>query len=274
MLSKKILGWWYKLRGITPAKMPMVQYWMFKEAVEAKVTTKDGAQIMVLEGEKYPISHFPRAHVLFGKLSKLKHEIKNQIFNASWQKIESGIPAEQVAADIKELLRQGIKVKDTSPLLGREYTDGEDLLKLFCYDTVPWQKMSAPVREIWRAWTKIGVAPKVKELVCVILQEDDSYKYRVQWLAEWFPFWMKLNPAKYFETALNMLEHAEVVGDMKERIRLLRRILLVLLKDKEIRTLFNKLFREIDWKKVKLTKGDKYHLRAKHFKCDYGIFSY
>ena len=71
-----------------------------------------------------------------------------------------------------------------------------------------------------------------------------------------------------------MVEHAEVVGDMKERMRLLKRILLVALKDKRIKELFIKLVKEIDWNKVKLTEGDAYHFRGKYFKVDYDVVEY
>ena len=70
------------------------------------------------------------------------------------------------------------------------------------------------------------------------------------------------------------MEHAEVVGDMKERIALLRRILTVLLKDEVIGALFDTFVKEVDWKKVKLSKIDKYYFRAKYFKVDYPVYDY
>ena len=85
---------------------------------------------------------------------------------------------------------------------------------------------------------------------------------------------MKLNPVKSFAFALYMLEHGEVVGDMKERIRLLRRVLLLILEDENIKRQFISLFREINWSKVKLTKADKYHFRGKYFKVDLKYFEY
>jgi hypothetical protein len=73
---------YYKLIGKSPLDFEQVQYWKTKESIQAKVThAKDGSQIMWLEGEKYPFPTYPRGYMLFGSLSKLKHEIKNQVFN-------------------------------------------------------------------------------------------------------------------------------------------------------------------------------------------------
>lgn len=257
-----ILRTYYKLIGMTPDKMPMVSYWKNKESVQAKVTkAKDGSLIMFLEGEKYPFPTFPRGHLLYGGLSKLKHEIKNQIFNESWKKLEEGIDEKEIIKNCKEIL------------FGEIASIFEEKLK---YDMLPVNKMCPSVKEIHRAWTKVASKRTypLRDYLCFILQEDDGYRMRVQWLVEWFGWLLKLNPIKSFEYALSMLEHAEVVGDMKERMRLLKRILMLCLKDESIKKQFIALFREINWKKVKLTKADKYHFRGKYFKVDYKYLEY
>lgn len=239
----------------------MVSYWKTKECVRAKVTqAKEGHYIMWMEGEKYPFPGFPRGDLLFGKLSPLKHQIKNKIFNESWALLEEG---KEVNTHIKTKLDEII-----------EMFDG------FKYDTLPESKLVPAVKELYRAWTVIGGGNKsqtLKEIMCFILQEDDGYRFRVQWLMGFFSFWQKLlkiNPVKTFEYALSLLEHAEVIGDMKERQRLLKRVCMEALKDPAISELFTKLFREIDFKKMKLSKADKYFFRAKYFKCDYPNFDY
>ena len=257
---KMIKKLFYKLIRKSPADMEMVSYWKFKDSVSAKVMrSKEGNQIMIMEGEKYPFSSFPRGHILFGKLSKLKHEIKNQIFNDSWWNLEKGISNEEIIFKIKDKLFNEIP-KYYEPLK---------------YDAIPIRGMCPAIKEIYRAWTK--VSPKtgvLRDYLCFILQEDDSYRNRVQWLATWFGWFMKWNPVKSFEYALSMLEHGEVIGDMKERARLLKRILMLVLEDRRIRNQFILLFREINWKKVKLTKADKYHFRGKYFKVDLNLFDY
>lgn len=252
---------YYKLIRKNPAEMEMVQYWKEKESVAAKVTkSENGSIIMRLDGEKYPFPSFPRAHLLFGHLSKLKHEIKNQIFNDNWWRLEKGDDKKEVIADIKRKL----------------FGEIAEIAKPLKYEMLPPETMSPTVREIYRAWTK--VAPhtyQLRDYLCLILQEDDAYRFRVQWLVKYFnPKWFNRNFVKLFEKGLQMMEHAEVVGDMKERIRLLRRILLLVLEDENVRNLFEKLCREIDWKKVKLTKADAYHFRGKYFKVDMDVLEY
>lgn len=239
--------------------MPMVRYWKTKDAVEAKVTSIDGVTVMMMDGEDYPFPTFPRGYLLFGKLSKLKHEVKNQIFNDSWAKLEDGVDEKTVS---REIIRK---------ILPKIYA----ILAQHRFDMLPPQKMTPSVREIHRAFTK--VAPehaKFRDLICFILQEDDAYRFRLQWIVTYFGWLRYFFPIKAFERGLMMLEHGEVIGDMKERQRLLKRILLSFLKDENVRKKFLAFFREVDWSKVKLTKADKYFFRGKYFKVDLDKFDY
>jgi len=255
--------------------MPMVQYWKHQEKVEAKLTKdKNGVMVMQMKGEKEVFPGYPRGHILFGKLSKLKHEIKNQIFNDSWWMLEEGESDEVVTARIKRRIPE-------------IYT----ILESYKYDIVPPEYLYPPVREIYRAWTKVAkgkLSYILRDMLCHVIQEDDSYRMRVQDMAEYFDpntWWRKVSRlvtrkpygesiAKDFERALTFIEHCEVIGDMKERQRLLRRILLCLIKDKRIGELFEKLCNEINWKKVYLTKADRYFFRGKYYKVDYRLFDY
>ena len=240
--------------------MEMVQYWKTKNSIQAKVTkNKEGALIMYLEGEKYPFPGFPRGYLLYGKLSKLKHEIKNQIFNDSWAKLEKGMPEEDVAKEIKSVLSNIFILAEETK-----------------YDMVPVERMVLPVRELYRAWTKIATSQdslKVRDIVTFIFQEDDSYRFRFQWMV---PYFTRLfhTPVENLDYAFSQLEHGEVIGDMKERVRLWRRIFMALMKDKSVRKQFEALWKEINWKKVKLSKKDKFHFRGKYFKVDYELFEY
>ncbi len=264
MIKRFILRLFFKLIGKNPAKMEMVRYWKHGESVQAKVMkSKDGNLIMKMEGEKYDFPSFPRGHLLFGQLSKLKHEIKNQIFNESWRKLEEGIKSEEIIRDIK----------------GKLFGEIAEIAELSKYDMLPPKSMCVSVKEIYRAWTKISPETgKLRDYLCLILQEDDGYRMRLQWLVNYFNpnglILRWLNIVGLFEKALIAVEHAEVIGDMKERIRLLRRILLLSLKDEKIRELFEKLCKEIDWNKIKLTKADKYFFRGKYFKVDADILEY
>jgi hypothetical protein len=118
----------------------------------------------------------------------------------------------------------------------------------------------------------------LRDLITYVLQEDDSYRFRLQWVAGYFNpnSWFQLfsNPISLFEKALMLLENAEVIGDMKERIRLFRRIILTLLTNDVWRGWFIKLSNEIDWKKVRMTRADKFFFRGKYFKVDLDRFEY
>lgn len=244
----------FKILGKNPAKMPMVKYWKTGEAVQAKITTLNGAQVMWLEGEDYPFPGFPRGWLLYSTLSKLKHEIKNQIFNESWKLLEEGATDEEVATHVRAKLYNIYA-----------------LFKPMRIDMIPPEKMAPPVREFYRAWSKVAPRSILKDIVTMIIQEDDAYRWRLQWIVSYFGFG---TPAQRFIRGLQWLEHAEVIGDMKERIRLVRRIVGTLLKDKENARIFNQFFREIDWKKMKMTEADKYYFRAKYFKVDLDWFDY
>lgn len=259
--------------------MPMVKYWMSKDSVMAKVMkNKEGALVMKMEGEDELFPGFPRSHTLFGTLSKLKHEVKNQVFNDSWWALEKGESVEKVIGNIKKLIVEGVKVRDNSPINGIRFKKGEDCLGICKYDMLPPQRMVAPVREVWRVLEKMQEKePKLewlKEFVTFILMEDDAVRFRFQWIVQIMrPRWWK-NPVKWLDLALKELENAEVVRDMKFKIQLLRRIWLLVLKDKKIMGLWKEFCKEADWKKLELTKADKYHLRGKYFKCDFDKFEY
>lgn len=248
-----------------PGKMPMVSYWRTKEFVEAKLTTKDGATILVMDGEKYPMWGFPRGHLLipygeqYGPLSKLKHEIKNEIFNKTWDNLEKGVSKEQVIKDAWEGLQKSL-----------------ERLEPMKYDLMPAKTMCPSVREIHRAWTQVApgeVSSKVRDMICLILQEDDAYRYRVQWMAVWFPL-IRISPVKILLKGLEMVEKAEVMRDMKDKIKLLRTVLAELLKDPHIKKRFEDFFKEMKWRKVKITEADRYHFRGKYFKCDMDVLEY
>ncbi len=245
---------------MNPAKMPMVSYWKTKEAVQAKVTEINGVTVMMMEGEKYPFPGFPRGYLLFGRLSKLKHEIKNQIFNDSWAKLESGSPAQEINDRLK---------KDVLPNI---FTLAEES----AYDFVPPKSMSESVRELHRVWEKVSPNSPWCRIVTHILQEDDAYRFRFQWMVPFMlPWAMKfIDPVKLFERGLVWMENGEIIGDMKERVRLFRRIMLMILSDKENKEIFTRIFREIDWKKIQMKESDKYFFRGKYFKVDLDKFEY
>lgn len=214
---------------------------MHKEAVQAKVTTaQDGSYIMWMEGEKYPFPGYPRGHLLYGTLSKLKHEIKNQIFNENWWRLEDG---------------NGVSIDSAQKNI---FLIAEKLK----YDMMPVEKMAPAVRELHKNLSH----PVWRDIITYIFQEDDGYRFRFQWLVNYLD---KKDPIGSFEKGMEMLEHAEVVDDMKERVQLIKRVLLELWKDPYYAKFWTDFIQNADLKKMKLTKADKYFFRAKYFKVDY-----
>lgn len=233
-------------------KREMVSYWKTKDAVEAKLTVApEGHMVMHMEGEKYPFPGHPRGVLLFGNLSPLKHQIKNKIFNELWRLLEANTPDAEINSYLQGAWREIYALVNETK-----------------YDLVPYEMLVPPVKELWRAMTKVGVNESLKTIVCFIFQEDDAYRMRFQWLVKFFPLLGKPT-MKHFVKALEMIEHAEEVDDMKERQRLIRRGFLYMKNEK-----FDALLKEIDWKKIRLTKADKYFFRAKWFRVDYPEYQY
>lgn len=256
MYIKRLL---YKLLGKTPDTMPMVRYWRTGDSVQAKVMTIDGVSYMQMEGEDHLFPGFPRGHILFGKLSKLKHEIKNQIFNWTWEQLENCRQEWAVVEELKQIVFPRVF----------------EMLKDHKYDMVPPEAMVPAVREIHRAWTKAvpgRLSSQLRDAFCYIIQEDDGYRFRIQFAVQYFSKWR--NPLKCFEKAMDMLEIAEVIGDMKERERLWKRTFMLMLKNKGIRNAFLRFYKECDWNKVVLSEADKYFFRGKYFKVDLDKFEY
>src|SRR3990167_5896209 len=142
------------------------------------------------------------------------------------------------------------------------------------FDMVPPEKMCVAVRELYRAFSEVENRYPSKNILALrdcltfILQEDDGYRFRVQWLVGWFPFFFKPK-LKHFDLALSMLEHGEMIEDMKERVVLLRKVLMAILEDAHMKRLCEEFLKEVNWGKVKLSKADRYFFRAKYFKVDY-----
>ena len=257
-MNRTLKKWWYRLIGMTPAKMRMVHYWKKAEHVEAALKTVDGYQILEMQGEAEPIRGYPRGHLLipqgveYGPFSVLKHQMK-QVFNRIWEHKDPNRAKEDLKATLKYL----------EPLK---------------YDLVPQKHLVPSVREIHRAWTKVAPEyPELRDALCLILQEDDAYRYRVMYIPVWFPLmvpFIKRDPVKILAHSLDMITHQETVNDMKERIQLLKHGLMTFLQDEKIKDKFIRFFREVNWKKVKVTESERYHARAKYFRADLDVLEY
>ena len=86
----------------------------------------------------------------------------------------------------------------------------------------------------------------------------------------------KMCPAiRELHRVLQELEDAEVVEDMKGRIRLIKKVVTFFLQeDDAYRFRFQWVMERLDKNKVKLSKADKYYFRGKYFKVDHDKFDY
>jgi hypothetical protein len=240
-----------------------VKYYKNQATEKARVRLTDKGITMDIRGEKYPFPGFPRGHILTADyrhtdLSVLKHKIKNEIFNYAWAELDKKTPREEIVKEIKKRFNE-----DIYPIMEKSR-----------YDMLPYDKLCPAVKELWRAMTVLEKENpeirKIKEIVCFLFQEDDGYRFRAQWLLNYF----RPRRLKTFQTAMEQLENAEVLDDMKGRVRLWRRIALMALEGEEARRYFKLLCKEVDWRKIKLSKADKYYARGKWFKCDHKVYSY
>jgi len=148
-LIKTWFNFWYRLK---PPEM--VSYWKRGDSARARVIhAKDGSLNMQIEGERFDYPGFPRGTVLTGPLAKMKHYIKNAIFNNVFAELE------KMTAENK-------------------------------YDLLPPEKMVPAVRHIYEIFEKLenmeivpdmkGRINLIKKVFTAIIQEDDAYRFRVQ----------------------------------------------------------------------------------------------
>ena len=278
MKKNKIVRWFFN--RLYKFKLPeMVQYWKTGDLARAKlVILKDGEYAMVIEGEKYPLQGFPRGPVLFGPIARLKHLAKNLIFNQIWELLEQGKTNQEVMVYVKNA---------AIPEIVKEINKSK-------YDMFPFEKMCPSIKELWRALTKVEEQMQndlareqlkvLKEGITFFLQEDDAYRFRLQWIAKFInpkSWWRKIwyigkdySFKKELELVLNFLESSEIVIDMKLRVRLIKRVLMAFLEDKEFGELIEKIAKELNWSKLYLSKSDRYYFRGKYFKVDNEKFDY
>lgn|SRR3990167_3578035 len=156
-IFKKLIKFFFKYYfKIRPPKT--VKYYKTQDAARAKVVhADDGSLQMQIEGEDMIFPGFPRGHVLTGPLAKVKHSLKNMVFNQVFEELEKN-------------------VKD------------------YGADMMPPEKMVPAVREFHRVLEELenaevtddmkGRIRLIRKVLCFFLQEDDAYRFRLQWVLE------------------------------------------------------------------------------------------
>ena len=131
-------------------KLTSVQYGekKGKELSQPVFNKKTNSMELHVRGEKYPMRAFPRHHVLHGPMAPLKRYIKNLIIEQLVKCLPYKIPDENLAPPVRELAR----VFDVM-MKAEDEPEMKRLLGQF------------------------------KDAICMILQEDDAWRYRIQWAA-------------------------------------------------------------------------------------------
>lgn len=133
----------------------MVKYGKKGGFQHAKITkAEDNSIQMEIKGEKYPFPGFPRQHVLIGgSLEKMKDKLKKEIFHTLFEVVEDAAP-----------------------------------------DMLPEEQLCPFVKEWWKVFGLLENAEitgdmksqirNMKKVVCFFMQEDDAWRFRVQWMME------------------------------------------------------------------------------------------
>ena len=120
-----------------------------KQKAYPAIDPQTGERILVIKDEKYPLRGFPRGHVLHGPLAPLKGYFKNLIIEQIVKCVPFKIPSEHLTLPVRELERV------FNLMITAE--DEPEMKKL------------------------IG---QLRDGICMILEEDDAYRFRIQWFLE------------------------------------------------------------------------------------------
>jgi len=125
----------------------------------------------------------------------------------------------------------------------------------------------------------------IEEGLTFFLQEDDAYRFRLQWIARYINpkhplrkifYFLKRKPYSFKEEIkiiFGLLGNSEITPDMKGRSKLIEKVLIFFL-DSGFGDRIEEIVKELNWNKVKLSKADTYYFRGKYFKVDFDHFDY
>lgn len=120
-----------------------------KQEAQPIFNEKEGFTELHIKGEKYPLRGFPRHHVLHGPMVGLKRYLKNFVIEQLVKCLPFKIPDENLVTPVRELAR----VAD----LLIEAEDEPEMKHLMT---------------------------QLKDAVTMTLQEDDAWRFRLQWALE------------------------------------------------------------------------------------------
>src|SRR3990167_5772625 len=135
-IFKKLIKFFFKYYfKIRPPKT--VKYYKTQDAARAKVVhADDGSLQMQIEGEDMIFPGFPRGHVLTGPLAKVKHSLKNMVFNQVFEELEKNVkdygadmmPPEKMVPAVREFHRV-LEELENAAVTDKCYAEGNFVLR-------------------------------------------------------------------------------------------------------------------------------------------------
>lgn len=133
-----------------------------------------------------------------------------------------------------------------------------------------------PVREIRRVFEKLGISDDIKNTLSLILEFDDSYRFRMQWAFEKADPYMlrdRKTLVKEIKRVLQLLADNEKFAGktlneekrdrLKSRWVLFKKLSKLIYFHKEFRDILLNIFQEIDFSEIIMSIEDRYHATIK-----------
>uniref|UniRef100_A0A7V3JAA4 Uncharacterized protein n=1 Tax=candidate division CPR3 bacterium TaxID=2268181 RepID=A0A7V3JAA4_UNCC3 len=221
---------------------------------------EEGGILTYMEGQEYPYRGFPYFEFV-ETMDKIKKIVKGMV-SGIYHNIYKGNKAKlltflSIAWAIKRIFYAGV------------YTFYR-LIERFKIKPI---RYCQAIRELYRAFSieRKDEKPKIKELrimlrelMCMILEFDNAYRFRFQDLMEEFNKEnFKKSPIKELNRLIDIAISREKTQELKDMWTLMKMGLLYLKIDKKLEKMLVDVFSQIDLEKVKLTIEDKSYCRPR-----------
>jgi hypothetical protein len=139
----------------------------------------------------------------------------------------------------------------------------ETVYKSMFYEMLSENRWCDCVREVRRVFSKIGVSPELTGVVSLMLEFDDAYRYRFQWVMEKLNKENKTIPE--IQRLLGILAENEFHPESQNENRLgdkwkkYKKAVHLLRLHRPSMKLIKAFLKEVDIDKIKLSKEDRYH---------------
>jgi len=124
-----------------------------KQTAQPIINEKNGEIELHITGEKYPLRAHPRHHVLHGPMVELKRKMKNMVIETLAGHIAKTVKYKRPESSWAEPIKEIARVFD------------------LCIEAEDEPEMKRLMKQL-------------RDPICMILNEDDAWRFRVQWALE------------------------------------------------------------------------------------------